>query len=78
MRKRIKKVAVASSENYEESKRNYANFLREWHEENYKEVEVISASIVIKKKKFVRVFGELIPISETDIALHSSLTIIEL
>lgn len=78
MRKRIKKVAVASSENYEESKKNYVEFLREWHEENIKEVEIISASIVIKRQKFVKVFGELIPISDTELTIHSTLVAIEL
>lgn len=78
MRKRIKKVPIASSKNYEESKKSYAKFLREWHEENIKEVEIISASIIVKKKKFVRVFDELIPISETELTIHSTLISIEL
>lgn len=78
MRKRIKKVAIASSENYEESRRSRTEFIREWHEENIKEVEIISASIVIKRQKFVKVFGELIPISEIDLNIHSTLVITEL
>lgn len=78
MRKRIKRNCLASSENYEASRKVHSEFLKEWHEENIKEVEVISASIVIKKKKFVRVFDELLPISETELTIHSTLIAIEL
>lgn len=78
MRKRINRNCLASSENYEESKRSHAEFIKEWHEENIKEVEIISASIVIKRQKFVKVFGELIPISEIDLNIHSTLIITEL
>lgn len=78
MRKRIKRNCLASSENYEASRKVHSEFLKEWHEENIKEVEVISASIVIKRQKFVSVFGKLIPISEADLSIHSTLVCIEL
>lgn len=78
MRKRINRNCLASSENYEASKKIHAEYLKEQHEKNVKEVEIISTSIVVKKQKYVSVFGTLIPISETELTLHSTLISVEL
>ena len=78
MRKRINRVCLASSENYEASRRLHTEYIQEQYEKNVKEVEIISASIVIKKQKYVSVFGKLIPVSETELMLHSTLISIEL
>lgn len=78
MRKRINRNCLASSENYEASKKIHADFLKEQHEKNVKEVEIISASIIVKRQKYISVFGKLIPVSESEIALHSTLISVEL
>lgn len=55
MRKRFKAARIASSDNYELSRRIHSQYLKRWHIE------------VIKEQKYIRVFGELIPISEEEL-----------
>ena len=78
MRKRINRNCLASSENYEASKKIHSDFLKEQHEKNVKEVEVISASIIVKRQKYISVFGKLISVSESELTLHSTLISVEL
>lgn len=70
MRKRFKASRIASSDNYELSRRIHSQYLKRWH------IEVITTtSLVIKEQKYIRVFGELIPISEEELRAHSTLII---
>lgn len=78
MRPRFNRNRIASSDNYEASKKIHAEYLKEQHDKNIKEVEVISASIVIKRQKYISVFGKLIPVSESELTLHSTLISVEL
>ena len=70
MRKRFKASRIASSDNYELSRRIHSQYLKRWHN-----IEVITTSLVIKEQKYIRVFGELIPISEEELRTHSTLII---
>lgn len=73
MRKRFKAARIASSDNYELSRRIHSQYLKRWHNAN---IEVITEiSLVIKEQKYIRVFGELIPISEEELRTHSTLII---
>lgn len=73
MRKRFKASRIASSDNYELSRRIHSQYLKRWHNAN---IEVITTtSLVIKEQKYIRVFGELIPISEEELRAHSTLII---
>lgn len=73
MRKRFKASRIASSDNYELSRRIHSQYLKRWHNAN---IEVITEiSLVIKEQKYIRVFGELIPISEEELRTHSTLII---
>lgn len=73
MRKRFKAARIASSDNYELSRRIHSQYLKRWHNAN---IEVITEiSLVIKEQKYIRVFGELIPISEEELRAHSTLII---
>lgn len=68
MRKRFKASRIASSDNYELSRRIHSQYLED--------IEVITEiSLVIKEQKYVRVFGELIPISEEELRTHSTLIV---
>lgn len=69
MRTRFKASRIASSDNYELSRRIHSQYLKRWRNI---EVEI---SLVIKEQKYVRVFGELIPISEEELRIHSTLII---
>lgn len=73
MRKRINRNCLASSENYEASRRLHTEYIQEQHEKNIKEVEIISASIIVKRQKYISVFGKLIPVSESELSIHSTL-----
>lgn len=73
MRPRIKSNRICSSHNYEESRKIYARSLERWHEEHKEEVEIISASIVIKKTRYISVFGKLVPVTEQELELHETL-----
>lgn len=71
MRKRFKMSRIASSDNYELSRKIHAMYLQRFHEEN---IEVITAStLVIKEQKYIRVFGKLIPVSEEELRIHNTL-----
>ena len=73
MRKRFKAARIASSDNYELSRRIHSQYLKRWHDAN---IEIITEiSLVIKEQKYIRVFGELIPISEEELRAHSTLII---
>lgn len=75
MRKRFKISRIASSDNYELSRRAHIQYLREWHNANIEVITEITTSLVIKEQKYVRVFGKLIPISEEEFRAHSTLII---
>lgn len=72
MRKRFKAARIASSDNYELSRRIHSRYLKRWHNAN---IEVITTSLVIKEQKYIRVFGELIPISEEELRIHNTLIV---
>ena len=73
MRKRFKASRIASSDNYELSRRIHSQYLKRWHNAN---IEVITEiSLVIKEQKYIRVFGELIPISEEELRIHNTLIV---
>lgn len=73
MRKRFKAARIASSDNYELSRRIHSQYLKRWHNAN---IEVITeVTTLIKEQKYIRVFGELIPISEEELRTHSTLII---
>ena len=73
MKPRIKSNRICSSHNYEESRKIYARSLERWHKENEKEVEIISASISVKRTKYISVFGKLVPVTEQELELHNTL-----
>lgn len=63
MRKRFKMSRIASSDNYELSRKIHAMYLQRFHEENIEVITEISSTLVIKEqKKYIRVFGKLIPV----------------
>lgn len=66
MRKRFKAARIASSDNYELSRRIHSQYLKRWHNANIE---------VIKEQKYIRVFGELIPISEEELRIHNTLIV---
>lgn len=72
MRKRFKMSRIASSDNYELSRKIHAMYLQRFHEEN---IEVITEiyTLVIKEQKYIRVFGKLIPVSEEELRIHNTL-----
>lgn len=70
MRKRFKISRIASSDNYELSRKIHAMYLQRFHEKN---IEVISSTLVIKEQKYIRVFGKLIPVSEEELRIHNTL-----
>lgn len=72
MRKRFKAARIASSDNYELSRRIHSQYLKRWHNANITE---ITTSLVIKEQKYIRVFGELIPISEEELRIHNTLIV---
>lgn len=73
MRPRFNRNRLASSDNYEASRRLHTEYIQEQHEKNTKEVEIISASLIVKRMRYVKVFGELIPISEEEYQEHITL-----
>lgn len=68
MRKRFKMSRIASSDNYELSRKIHAMYLQRFHEEN-----IESSTLVIKEQKYIRVFGKLIPVSEEELRIHNTL-----
>lgn len=76
MRKRFKAAKIASSDNYELSRRTHSQYLKRWHNANIEVITEITTSLVIKEqKKYIRVFGELIPISEEELRIHNTLIV---
>lgn len=72
MRKRFKASRIASSDNYELSRRIHSQYLKRWHNANIEVITEVTTSLVIKEK-YIRVFGELIP--EEELRAHSTLII---
>lgn len=77
MRKRFKINRLASSDNYELSRRTHAQYIENWHNDNIETITEITTSLVVNKQKYIRVFGELIPISEEEMKIHNTLIIVE-
>lgn len=77
MRKRFKMSRLASSDNYELSRRIHAQHIENWHNDNIETITEITTSLVVNKQKYIRVFGELIPISEEEMKIHNTLIIVE-
>lgn len=73
MEKKRRRVAIASSSNYKESRRIYAKSLEVWHNLHKEEVAQISARLectvvstpIKPKKAFTKVFGSLVEIPLT-------------
>lgn len=42
---------------------------------NIEVITEITTSLVIKEQKYIRVFGELIPISEEELRIHNTLIV---
>ena len=74
-RKRFKAARIASSDNYELSRRIHSQYLKRWHNANIEVITEITTSLVIKEQKYIRVFGELIPISEEELRIHNTLIV---
>lgn len=51
MRKRFKMSRIASSDNYELSRKIHAMYLQRFHEENIEVITEISSTLVIKEQK---------------------------
>lgn len=75
MRKRFKMSRIASSDNYELSRKIRIMYLQRFHEENIEVITEISSTLVIKEQKYIRVFGKLIPVSEEELRIHSTLIV---
>lgn len=75
MRKRFKINRLVSSDNYE--RRIHAQYIENWHNDNIETITEITTSLVVNKQKYIRVFGELIPISEEEMKIHNTLIIVE-
>ena len=75
MRKRFKEGRIASSDNYELSRKVYISYLKRCHIKNMEIITRISSEALIKQEKYVKVFGELNPISESELKVHSTLII---
>lgn len=73
MRKRFKMSRIASSDNYELSRKIHAMCLQRFHEENIEVITEILSTLVIKEQKYIRVFGKLIPVSEEELRIHNTL-----
>ena len=77
MRKRFKENRIASSDNYELSRKVYVSYLKRYHIKNMEIITKISSSVSVKSEKYIRVFGELVPISESELRVHNTLIIVE-
>lgn len=51
MRKRFKAARIASSDNYELSRRIHSQYLKRWHNANIEVITEITTSLVIKEQK---------------------------
>lgn len=59
MRKRFKMSRIASSDNYELSRKIHAMYLQRFHEENIEVITEISSTLVIKEQKYIRGIWEV-------------------
>lgn len=74
-RYRISPNAICSSKNYKQSKKLHMNMLKRNHEV-FMEM-VIKEEIVIKKQAYIKVFGKLMAITPSEVAmLENVITII--
>lgn len=73
MRPRFNRNRLASSDNYEVSRKLHTEYIQEQHEKNTKEVEIVTASVIVKRVKYVKVFDKLVPISEEEYQEHHTL-----
>lgn len=64
MRKRFKMSRIASSDNYELSRKIHAMYLQRFHEENIEVITEISSTLKNKS-----IFGKLIPVSEEELRI---------
>lgn len=53
MRKRFKAARIASSDNYELSRRIHSQYLKRWHNANIEVITEITTSLVIKEQKYI-------------------------
>lgn len=67
MKNRFKRDRLCSSENYILSRILHNEYLKECHDNNITVIEEITKHIIIKKKAYAKIFGELIPISEEEL-----------
>lgn len=75
MRKRFKIDRIASSDNYELSRKVHRQYLENFHKSNIEVIEQMTSSLVIKKQKYVVVFGKLVPVSEEELRIHNTTTL---
>lgn len=77
MKKRFSPNRICSSDNYLLSKQIHRNYIRRWHAEHSDEILVITQSISIHQRCYVKCFEKLVEISEDDaIRLETCMTII--
>lgn len=76
MRKKFKINRIASSDNYSLSRKVYRQYLENCHKANVEVIEQMTSSLVIKKQKYVAVFGKLVPVSEEELRIHNTTTLI--
>lgn len=70
-RKRFNRVAICCSDIYLASKRAHKRYINEYHSAN---IEVLNKITI--RQKYISVFGKLIPVTETEIKIHNTLTVI--
>lgn len=70
-RKKFNRVAICNSDSYSTSKKAHKRYINECHSAN---IEVLNKITI--RQKYVSVFGKLIPITETEIKIYNTLTII--
>lgn len=73
MRNRFKVSRIASSDNYPLSRELHSQYIQNWHNDNIEIVKEISATLIVKETKYVKIFGKLIPVSEEELRLHNTL-----
>lgn len=74
-RYRINPNAVCSSKNYKQSKRLYMNMLKENHKALME--MVVKEEIVVKRQAYVKVFGNLVAITPSEVTrFEKEMTII--
>lgn len=66
MRKRFKLCRICSSENYVLSRQIRRRYICEWHALHSEEVRIISESIVVRPRYYVKCFGKLMELTEAE------------